>query len=243
MWQLLWNFCGAGSVLPRYLSRYLKRRPIDSQRVAAENTQALFLAAMWSMLSSLPLLMPGVLGTAAPFGLEDGVVIWFFSPLVLSALEALTRSLLPPSSKPCSRWVTARPAAAVYSLLGVVSAAVHVGVVWRTYRSPDLTWGRVYVPNHSVVQPGPAILIEGAMLFIQYGYLIFQLSVLALGAYVFLSNQHLAARAPTKKLKGGRSMIALASITAVAGPGAGLAWLLVIEESFVDAEDPTTKEA
>jgi len=93
----------------------------------------------------------------------------------------------------------------------------------------ELTWSRIYWPSNGAVATGPALLIEGAKMFCQYDFIGINLSVLVLGFYMLsLKSKSLDKTPPAP-------MLILGMLTAVFGPGAGLAWMLCKMEKASDA--------
>ncbi|KAI1381940.1 hypothetical protein F4677DRAFT_10258 [Hypoxylon crocopeplum] len=212
-WQIMWNYCGAASIMPVYSRLYVKNRLANSPGLPRDQAQALPFTALWSIVLSLTLLLPTVLG-AAPFRIQDGVVVWFLSPLAVGPFQELASVLISRLGSYYKGF--ANPVAGAYCIVGAVSGAVHLSVAAWAFRSPDLSWSRIYWPNHAAVQPGPTHMTEAAVVFMQYGHLAVSFCVLALGIYTLRSA----------KVSAGRPMLTLVALTAIAGPGVGLAWLL-----------------
>ncbi|KAL6861989.1 hypothetical protein J3F83DRAFT_716808 [Trichoderma novae-zelandiae] len=193
VWQFLWNWCGAASVLPVYCHLYLKRRLGKASLLSNKQAQALPLTALWSIIISLPLLLPAILG-AKPFDIQDGVVVWFFGPLSIGLFQDLVSVLFSGKSYKGIR----TPVTLAYWIVGLASAVVHIGVAVWAYTAPELSWSRVYWPNHAAVVPDtPTYMTEGAMLFMQYDHVLIYLCVIGMGFYMLspqkaLPDQELA---------------------------------------------------
>ncbi|KAI0017754.1 hypothetical protein F4780DRAFT_573477 [Xylariomycetidae sp. FL0641] len=228
-WQFAWNWCGAASVLPVYCHLYLEERSNTTPRLARNQAHALPFTALWCLLISLPLLLPSALD-AAPFTIQNGVVLWQFGPLTLS----LVQDLFSYGVGKFNISVTKNPVRLAYWIVGAASAAVHLGVLYWAYVSPELSWSRIYVPNHAAVRPGPTLLTEGAMVFMQYDILVILLCVLALGFYAPAYDQAGKPQTPG-------CILTLTGISLVAGPGAGLAWFLCSRETEADLPSTTKK--
>lgn len=213
-------------------------RPMNDRRIPTDEAASLPITAIWSVISSFPLFIPSVLGDTAPFRIEDGVVIWFFGPFVLGIFQRLIHSILP--SNIYSR--VKSPVIMAYGIVGVVSATVHISVAWWAYQSSEITWSRIYIPNHQAVQPGPTIMTEGALIFIQYGYIVFNLCVLTLGVYMFGYGHTLITKSSAENPSAIHHMLQLIVITAFTGPGAGLAWLLCKKERDMDTPVVSNKQ-
>ncbi|KAK8029898.1 hypothetical protein PG993_011189 [Apiospora rasikravindrae] len=231
VWQFLWNWCGAASVLPIYSHLYLTKRGTSAPNVPTEQQQALIFTSIWSILISLPIVLPSALG-AVPVGVQFGVVVWFFAPLTLGPFQDLCSLLVSNTGYSGSD----NPIKVAYGIVGGFSAIVHISVALAPYLcGPETTWSRIYWPNHSAAQPDHrSFMTEGAMLFMQYDHIVIYLCVLALGAYI-LGFSHVADGKPQgRKTMGGYPLLTLVAITAIAGPGSALAWLLSREEETVE---------
>ncbi|KAK8062455.1 hypothetical protein PG997_014552 [Apiospora hydei] len=230
VWQFLWNWCGAASVLPVYSHLYLTKRPASASYVPAEQQQALVFTSIWSILISLPIILPSVLG-ASPVQVQFGVVVWFFAPLTLGPFQDLC-SFLGSSTGYVG---VGHPIKAAYSIVGGFSAMVHISVALAPYLcGPEVTWSRIYWPNHRAPQPDHrSFMTEGAMLFMQYDHIVIYLCVLALGVYILRFNHATVSKPRSRKTMVGYPMLTLVAITAIAGPGSALAWLLSRERETV----------
>lgn len=188
----------------------------------------------------MPLLLPGVVGTN-PFTVQNLMVLWFFLPLALGPFQDLVASFFAGDAHKKS---TASPVITAYWVAGAFSAAVHICVVVWAWLAPDLSVGRVYWPNHGLVQPGTVhALLEGAMLFMQYDLVVISLCVAALGAYMLGLDGVLAARSAADKVRLGRPLLTLLGVTVVGGPGAGIAWLMCIKEKEMTEEGAVVKQS
>ncbi|KAI1141247.1 hypothetical protein F5Y05DRAFT_255595 [Hypoxylon sp. FL0543] len=236
LWAIMWNYFGAASVVPVFSRLYVQHRPANSPSLPRDQAQALPFTALWSVLLSLPLLAPAVLG-AEPFRIQDGVVVWFLAPLAVGPFQDLVSALI----SRCSSFYRgfASPVTVAYSIVGLVSAAVHLGVLARIFQSPGLSWSRIYLPNPTAVQSGPTLINEAALLFIQFGHLAVSLSVFALGIYTL----GFVAKPPAESSRGKRFVFMLVIIEAIAGPGAALAWLLSSRERETSTADSRSKDS
>ncbi|KFA66963.1 hypothetical protein S40285_05752 [Stachybotrys chlorohalonatus IBT 40285] len=233
-WQSLWNFFGAACVLPVYIGMYVEKRARTSPgRVPAPQAQALVFSALWLLTLSLPTLLPGLL-LSSPYRIQAGVVMWLAGPFTLGPFQDIVAYSL--SGHSATRGLGFRnPVKAAYTILGVASALVHVAVVLGALVDSHTSVSRIYVPQHARLVPGTqTALIEGAMLFTQYDYIGITLTTLAAGLFL------LRRRAGNKKVvrsQGNTSsgMGTMAGLTALFGPGAGMAWLLCKKEDELSA--------
>lgn len=225
----MWNYCGAGSVLPVYSRLYVKTRLANKPGISHEQAQALPFTALWVVALSLPLLAPAVLG-ATPFQIQNGIVVWFFSPLTVGPIQELVSALI--SRLGFSKGM-ASPVTIAYCIAGSVSAAAHLGVASWAFLSPELSWSRIYWPDHGRVQQGPDLLTDAAVIFMQYGHIVVQLCVLTLGIYTL----------GYERLRTGHPVLMLVVVMAIAGPGAALAWLLCRSEEQMATGEAESKRS
>ncbi|KAK4141947.1 uncharacterized protein C8A04DRAFT_30500 [Dichotomopilus funicola] len=227
-WQSLWNMFGAACVLPVYLSYYVSERGRTTplRRMPAVQAQALPFSALWALVINLPTLLPGLL-LSTPYRIQAGVALWLLGPYTLGPVQDLIANfLLPllPGSFPSGGFKN--PTKAAYTILGVISGLVHVAVVLAAVVDTETSVARVYLPQHSRLVPGTrSALIEGAMLFTQYDYIGITLTTLAAGFFMRPGMSGVT--------NGFRKMVAL---TALFGPGAGMAWLLCKKENELDGK-------
>ncbi|KAI5924778.1 hypothetical protein F4810DRAFT_663270 [Camillea tinctor] len=237
-WQLMWNFCGAASVMPLYMHLFFEKRSNRNPRIEANQAQALPFTAVWSVITTLPLLLPAILG-ATDTQIQNGVVIWFFAPLSVGIFQELASSLVASVSYKGTR----NPVIASYSIVGYASAIAHIGITVWANLFLGIPWSRMYVPNHNIVEQGPNIMADGAFLFLQYGHMFISLCVLVFGAYMVNSASSPAAKSVAGEPWANKPLLKLTAITAIAGPGAGLAWLLCTRETAVGSENTTVKQS
>ncbi|KAF7182588.1 hypothetical protein CNMCM7691_002159 [Aspergillus felis] len=237
-WQTMWNFFGAACALPVYLHLYVEKRlrtPLP--RIPPAQAQALPFSAIWNTLISVPLLVPTVF-RASPFQIQAGMVLWLLGPPSLSLFQDAVSSLITATGY---RGVQS-PTTFTYWIVGGISAICHVAVVLSPYFFPGVTLSRIYWPNHSAVQPGPYYLAEGAMLFIQYDYIIINLCVLAVGFYKFNFGSAAAAKLSIQAQPAVDPRLVFTAVTAVLGPGAGMAWLLCDKERELEKQNDAIKK-
>ncbi|KAK2599084.1 hypothetical protein QQS21_005425 [Conoideocrella luteorostrata] len=228
-WQILWNWCGAASVLPVYSHLFLEKRLQKCPTLPTDEAYALPFTALWSIVISLPLLLPTIVG-ASPLQIQRAVVLWFLGPLSLGLFQSVASSLMSGSSRKKCR----NPVVVTYWIVGLVSAAVHIIIALYALVQPDLSWSRIYWPNHVAVKPGKTIMTEGAMLFMQYDHVVIYFCVFYIGLYVLRSMTHIASISSSTPSQPRRYMLTLVAVVIAAGPGAGLAWLLCEKEKYHD---------
>ncbi|OTB03635.1 hypothetical protein M426DRAFT_12353 [Hypoxylon sp. CI-4A] len=224
LWQVMWGFFGAASVVPVVSHSYIKIRPGNSPSLPHEQAQAIPFTALWTLAISSALLLPAALG-ADTSRLQDGVAVWFLGPLTGGLFQDLVSSLIARSRGFYKGF--SNPIVVAYSIVGLVSAATHISVMTLVFQSPELSWTQMYLPNPFAVQPGPNLIQEAGHLFIQFGYTFISLSVLLVGIYTLRSRN--TSNAQSKK-NGLGAVLTLATIEGIAGPGAALAWFLCKRE-------------
>jgi hypothetical protein len=238
LWQYLWNCAGVALFLPIYSLLHVKYRfekPTNS-RIPKLEAQALIFTAIFSLLLlPVPLLVPAALHAAPPY-IQLGLVLYFLTPAIFVLFHNVTSNAISKYDCPSPGWF-AQPVKATYLLVGSASALTHLGIVsyvhfWTDAR--DLTLVSLYLPNHTIVQKAKEdILTAGALLFSQWDFIIINLTVLCHGIYL------LRQRSPgvqKRRQSVGRIVFTMAILTAVLGPGAGLAFVLWSEEDRVDVD-------
>lgn len=168
------------------------------------------------------------------------MVLWFFLPLTLGPVQDFVAYFF---AGDASKKSTASPVIAAYWVAGSFSAAIHICVVCWAWLSPELSVSRIYWPNHGLVQPGIHMLVEGAMVFMQYDLVVIALCVAALGVYQLGFDKVLAAQTTEEKLSLGAPLLTVLGVTLVGGPGAGIAWLMCIKEKELEAENAVAKQS
>ncbi|KAI1457073.1 hypothetical protein F4805DRAFT_430258 [Annulohypoxylon moriforme] len=226
-WQIMWNFFGAASIMPTFSRHYVVNRSTNSPSLPRDQAQALPFTALWTLILAVALFVPALLG-AEPFRIQDSVVVWFLAPLAIGPFQDLVSALISRSST--SSTLFASPVSVAYSIVGTVSAVIHISVLTRVFQNPDLSWSRVYWPTPSAVQPGPTLIHESALLFIQFGHLTVSLSILAIGFYTIGSGKAVASRSSADRLGASITMLKLVAVEGIFGPGAALAWLMSTRE-------------
>ncbi|KAI0446143.1 hypothetical protein F4803DRAFT_569274 [Xylaria telfairii] len=221
-WKLAWQFFGAASIMPIYLYNYIQASnkfplPIDQSPI-------LLFTAIWTVLSNLPLLVPGIMG-ASPFVIQLSVVVWFFLPLAAEFVQ--NRINISPTNYRPRR--PRNPVVIGYGIVGSASAIIHVAVGFWAYNSSGMSWTRIYWPAYSAVQPGPNLLLQGGTLFCQYGHMSLCSSVIALAVYT-VRRDILVAKSSSETARASRLMISVIGILIFFGPGTGAAWLLYMRE-------------
>ncbi|KAI1126626.1 hypothetical protein F5Y10DRAFT_244470 [Nemania abortiva] len=234
VWQLAWQFFGAATVMPIYLHTYIKTRALGGSSLPGDQAQKLPFMAIWAVLTNIPLLLPGVMG-ASPFVIQLSIVLWFFLPLTTgffqNGIGILSRYYHPRN--------TNNSIAVSYGIVGSASAIFHVAVGLWAYNSPQTNWVGIYWPAYSAVRPGPNIILQGAMLFCQYGHISLRTSVTALAVYT-VGRDIFAAESSSEAARACRLAVSLIAIMGVFGPGAGAAWFLYKLET--EASKPAKTE-
>ncbi|KAI1387219.1 uncharacterized protein F4822DRAFT_276849 [Hypoxylon trugodes] len=234
-WSLMRNYFGAASVLPTYFSLYIKKQPQTGPKLPRNEAQAIPFTTIWNLLLASALLFPTLLG-AHPFRIQDGLLLWFWGPLSVGLFQRIASSLI--ASSGLSYKGSTNPIGAAYNLVGAVSSLAHLSVSAWIFSSPNLTFSGTYLPNPWSIHEGPTIFVDVLLVFIQFGYTALTLSVLALGFYT-LSVE----KVTTAKSSRSVSLPTFLGIVAVAGPGAGLAWLFRGGESESEATSAKNKNS
>ncbi|KAI6086553.1 hypothetical protein F4821DRAFT_125767 [Hypoxylon rubiginosum] len=239
LWQYLWNSAGVAVFLPIYSLLYVNQGLTSASQVPTAEAQALPFTAVWSVLLALPLMLPAVVN-ASPFQIQNGVVIFFLTPPAFVFFHRLTKAIVTKTQFKASR----KPAKIAYWIVGSVSALVHVGIAVYAMFSPaeDVSLSRIYIPHYNAVQRGHSdIVTEGALLFIQFDYVIINIVVLILGTYILCFEPALIVKPVSGKDRAGSPLLAFLAITGIFGAGAGLAFVLYCKEHWLDSADTQRK--
>ncbi|KAK0726006.1 hypothetical protein B0H67DRAFT_551429 [Lasiosphaeris hirsuta] len=123
LWQYAWNCAGVAVFLPLWVLAYTTQPPaVKAAAIPRREARAVPLTAAWSVLLAAPLLAPAAWGAGAA-DVQWGVVVFFGTPVLFVAFQRVISGLLDGEGR------GQRPVRVAYWLVGVVSAAVHVGTV------------------------------------------------------------------------------------------------------------------
>lgn len=236
IWQYLWNCGGVAVFLPIWALLYTKQRKRNGTAPVAPSEAAAFpWTAALSIALELPLMLPALLGGSGA-DVQRGIVLFFLGPLgftVFQAGAAWIAAAAGGSRSSSKRGSGAGTIKAAYWVLGAVSGATHIGcVVWALSGKDGGLGGlaRLFVPNDGAVYAAgtEGLLTEAAFLFLQWDYVIINVTVLLLGAHL------LATRRPREASDGpAGSILAMVLLTVTGGPGVGLAYAANYEEQSV----------
>ncbi|KAI2617407.1 hypothetical protein GGR54DRAFT_641058 [Hypoxylon sp. NC1633] len=239
LWQYLWNSAGVAVFLPIYTLLYVTQGFSSASHVPMAEAQALPFTAVWSFVLALPLMLPALVN-ASVSQIQNGVVIFFLTPPAYVLFQRLAKTVISKTQFQGFR----RPSKTAYWIVGAVSALVHVGIAVYALSStsPDVSLSRIYIPHPGAVQRGASsIVTEGALLFIQFDYVIINVVVLILGTYILQFEPALIAKSAGGNDRFGAPMLAFLSISAVFGAGAGLAFVLYCKEQWLHSPDAERK--
>ncbi|KAI1381397.1 hypothetical protein F4677DRAFT_402892 [Hypoxylon crocopeplum] len=235
LWQYLWNSAGVAVFLPIYSLLYVNQGLTSASHVPVPEAQALPFTAVWSVALALPLMLPALVN-ASVFQIQNGVVIFFLTPPAFVVFHRFAKAAITKTNFQAFK----QPSKIAYWIVGAVSALVHIGIAVYSMSSADadLTLSRIYIPHYSAVQRGePNIVTEGALLFIQYDYVIINIVVLILGTYILQFEPALLAKSAGGKERAGTPLLIFLGIFAVFGAGAGLAFVLYCKEHWLHSPD------
>ncbi|KAI1743941.1 hypothetical protein F4680DRAFT_407989 [Xylaria scruposa] len=235
-WQLAWQFFGAATIMPIYLHSYIKARVSHTASLTTDQANILPFTAVWTVLTNLLLLIPGVMG-ASPFVIQLCIVVWFFLPLATEFVQNRVSPLFT-YYRPNRAY---NPVLIGYGIVGSLSAIVHVVVGLWACNSLEMSWARMYWPAYSAVKPGPSLLLLGGTLFCQYGHMSLCSSVIALAAYT-VSWDTSVTKPPQGTSRAGHLIVSTIVLTVVFGPGTGAAWLLYRREMEINKSFAATKD-
>lgn len=212
--------------LPIWAALYVRQRAERTTQglMGPTEAQALPLTAIVHLLLQASATLPARLG-ASPSGIQNGIVLYLAGAFVFTGFQALASRGMAHSP------VFHQPVKAAFRITGTISAVVHVGIVLygsmpSLNLNPSLSLARIYLPRPPGVleqaQASRMPLTEAVHLFLQYDYIIVAVTVLVLGAHIMRnktpdSKQHLHGSSSGSEWT-------LVVLTAIFGPGAGLAY-------------------
>lgn len=180
MVPLLWNAFGVGIVFPIYCLVHIQHAPRHEDRISLRQARALPITALLATIlpPAIALLPPHVDRT--PQAHQTMIVLFVVAPVAAHVLqwlsaESISNFLGRADAKPSNSTLVRL----TYVITGVVSALPHLYVLVRSLVTPNTETGftRVFIPTHSLVQPGSSsVILEGAHLFLQYDNLFFELT-------------------------------------------------------------------
>ncbi|CAN8104632.1 unnamed protein product [Discula destructiva] len=217
-WQYQFNGAGVAVFLPIYSNLVLQHRDADPgpRKLDILEAQAVPFTALWSLFLPIPLLIPPIIG-ASPLQIQNGLVIYFFTPVLFALFHAVAARTLSSTTKE-RRVLFSQPVRTAYSIVGIASALIHVGIMAYALFSvnPSLSITALYYPEgSSVKREQPDILRAGGLLFSQWDLAI-TLVTMVLLAVSFQKPQ----------ARGAVSMLVLTGVAVILGPGAALAYSL-----------------
>lgn len=231
LWQYAWNCGGVAVFLPLWCLLYVAQRDATGPvPLPAADGRTFPLTAIWSVLLEAPLLLPAWMGWSSA-DIQKGVVLFFCGPPIFSGFQALVSRLVALSGDQRSTTTATPGIRAAYFITGLVTGLAHLGSIAFAVCSsqPGLSLSRVYFPHKDLVQTGgPNILTEAAFLFLQYDYIVINVTVLALGTHLLRTEPGNAHQAVARK---SGSLMTFCTITAILGPGASMAYAMSSEES------------
>jgi hypothetical protein len=245
MWPLLWNMFGAAFVLSLYFYCHMKITNTSAADPTLPRTRARALTPTMA-LAAFPPAMVMLLAysfTSTP-GRQSIIAVFQFSPLIVAATVYILCAI-PESSS--TKPINGDTNSVVYSYVfsGFLAAAAHVYTLCVTLFSNDasVAFGRVFIPHPSQVVSGSVTNVhDGALLFLQYDWIVINLSC-ALWAYLIMN--------PTQHSSNSRGNVTQAIViillTLIVGPGAtvcGALWLSEdnLRKQYVKAQSASAKD-
>ncbi|KAI9785109.1 MAG: hypothetical protein M1816_000520 [Peltula sp. TS41687] len=213
IWGLLWNAIGAGVILPLYIFVHVRSIPRKDE-IPLEHAKVLIPTILLS--SYLPAILTTLPSptSRSPSGHQTIIALFQTTPVWVAVLQHML----------CASLTMISPARAgranadigyvrgAYGFGAVLSALGHLYVL-RGILLSDSTIRQVYLPSTS--QPGMSsgekILAQGATIFLQYDWMIINVSAL-LWSYLLVRKQ-------VKRIKVS-TCVAAVVVNAAVGPGA-----------------------
>jgi len=239
MWGLLLNGFGAAIILPIYCFIHLRSSPTKRDNALPLN-EAKALAATTALGSLIPLIL--MLPPLVDCRIEQQqafIALFQITPLLFVTIQYIAVHLITIFRKNIDHSDADKPfVLQCYIFAGICSATAHVYALAVSLftRNPATAFSRVYIPSPANVDPSaPSKITEGAHLFLQYDWIIINLTCI-LYAYL-LFEPHLKTRAPFKSyvnvrpdLEKQMALLLIALTTVTLGPGAAVSFAFAARE-------------
>jgi hypothetical protein len=198
-------------------------------RLGYYESQSLPLTAVVHLALQAAATLPAWLG-AAPADVQNGILLYLSGAFLFRWFQALASGLIARTYSGTGPF--SKPVKTAYYVTGAVSALAHVGVILYSIFSAEtgLSPFRVYVPSHHDHTGQPYILTEEVHRFLQYDYIIVIIVVLLLGTHILRSGSKSGSNIQGKSTSPKGSELTLFVLTAVFGPGAGMAYAISCDE-------------
>ena len=243
LWGALWNGFGAAIILPLYCLVHLRNRSANqASAVPLSEAKALLPTTALGLFLPLILILPPIMGCRIEHQ-QAFIALFQVSPFIFVLIQQVVARLikvldehrsLPNSSK---SFVVAS-----YIFAGLSSAAAHIYVLMISLLAQDnrIAFSRVFIPSLGKIDPqAPSKITEGAHLFLQYDWIIINLTCilyvyLLLEAHLQILNRHLNIPSVSSKVV----VILLITITTVVlGPGAAVSFTCAVIENRLRGRD------
>ena len=217
-------------MLPLYCLIHLRNRSANqASAVPVSEAKALLPTTALGLFLPLMLILPPVLGCRIEHQ-QAFMALFQASPLIFVLIQQIVARLIRTLDEHRSPSDPNRPfVVGSYIFAGLSSAAVHIYVLIISLftQNTHIGFSRVFIPSLVKIDPrAPKKITEGAHLFLQYDWIIINLTCIL---YIyFLSEAHLETL--TRHLKipsGSRKLVAIVFITmttVILGPGAAVSF-------------------
>ncbi|OKL57954.1 hypothetical protein UA08_06760 [Talaromyces atroroseus] len=229
VWPLLWNGFGAGFILPIYYYLNLKGPDINKP-LRLNYAKTLTVTSVLALFLPSFIVLPPFQVTRSAQDNQTFAALFQITPTIAAVFQTILASLTSPKAA-SGQYAAKVPVRRAYFFSGLFSAAAHIYAVLTAMYSTDpaVTWSRVYVPSPSdVVADSEWTVLEGALLFIKYDWIIINVSS-ALWLYLSLKPY---LNMKTAFDKGSTSLLIVLS-TLIVGPGATVSWGLRLRENWI----------
>ncbi|KAI9164038.1 Reducing polyketide synthase DEP5 [Paramyrothecium foliicola] len=231
-WQFLYNCAGVAAAFPVWAKLYVQQDLATKKALSRPDAQALPFTAMFNSLLPAFLFVP-VFAASSATQAQFVLSLYFFLPPIFVLFQSQASRIIAITTFKGFR----KPARLAYLISGMLSAAIHVGVVSYIVRRSSVgpTLARVYIPNVRAVRWGQInTLTEGALLFVQFDYWLTVVVVILLGSHILKAKKEVATGQRTSR---GGAISTFLLMLLIFGPGAGVAYASYIKESQVDLEE------
>ncbi|ORY03477.1 hypothetical protein BCR34DRAFT_605215 [Clohesyomyces aquaticus] len=236
LWPLLWNLFGAAVAFPLYLGFHTRSTAARRLNPAISKARSNSLIPILFAICFFPVMaMHYAYRLTTDSNRQALIVICQFSPLILGLLGAVIPREVSEESHVNKRDGDVDAIRYSYFLAGLISGGVYLYLLSTTVLSgdPSVGFARVFVPSPSSVIMGHVEIIrQGALLFLQYDWIIFNLAC-ALWIFLILDNHQILLGNTKSWLK--RSLLVFGSLLLL-GPGGTVCGVLWLRETHLRNE-------
>lgn len=243
LWGALWNGFGAAIVLPLYCLVHLRNRSANqASAVPLSEAKALLPTTALGLFLPLILILPPTMGCRIEHQ-QAFIALFQASPFIFVLIQQIVTRLIKALDEHRSLSNSSKPfVVASYIFAGLSSAAAHIYVLIISLfaKNTRIAFNRVFIPSLDKIDPrAPSKITEGAHLFLQYDWIIINLTCmlyvyLLLEAHMEILIRHMNIPSVSSKVV---IMLLVTITTVILGPGAAVSFACAIIENRLQGRD------